>query len=115
MAVRNAVAVAYRNGMGLRETAREIDEATAYMLDEYPPERWRLIRTNNMIERLNREIRRRTRKIGAFPDGTSALMLITARVRDVTRDWGDRRYLDMSLLQPTIEETNENPHTGSQG
>ena len=37
------------------------------------------IRTNNGIERIKREIRRRTRVVGTFPDGNSALMLVTAR------------------------------------
>jgi transposase-like protein len=60
-----------------------------------------------MIERLNREIRRRTRVVGAFPDGRSALMLITARIRYVTdNDWSTRRCLDMSRLGDTIREAN---------
>lgn len=49
-----------------------------------------------MIERLNREIRRRTRVVGNFPDSQSALMLITVRIRYVTSNpWSTRRYLDM--------------------
>ena len=36
---------------------------------EFPPEHWRQIRTNNPLERIMREIRRRTRVVGAFPDG----------------------------------------------
>ncbi len=51
-----------------------IGEATTYLLPEFPAEHRRRIRTNNMIERLNREIRRRTRVVGSFPDGDSALM-----------------------------------------
>ena len=49
-----------------------IGETTTYLLDDYPREHRRRIRTNNMIERLNREIRRRTRVVGSFPDGRSA-------------------------------------------
>ena len=64
----------------LREAAKclreGIGETTTYLLDDYPREHRRRIRTNNMIERLNREIRRRTRVVGSFPDGRSALMLI---------------------------------------
>lgn len=92
-----------------------IGEATAYQLPEYPMEHWRLIRTNNMIERLNREIRRRTRVVGQFPDDRSALTLVTARIRHVTQDWPDHRYLDMSLLEPIIKDTVETPHRGDQG
>ena len=73
-----------------------IGETTTYLLDEYPPEHRRRIRTNNMIERLNREIRRRTRVVGSFPDGRSALMLVCARIRFATaNDWSSRRYLDI--------------------
>ena len=46
---------------------------------DFPSEHWTRIRTNNVIERLNREIRRRPRVMGTFPDGNSALMLACAR------------------------------------
>jgi transposase-like protein len=50
-------------------------------------------------ERLNREIRRRTRVVGAFPDGRSALMLVAARLRHVSSTrWGTRPYLAMERL-----------------
>ena len=56
---------------------------------EMPREHWRRIRTNNAIERLNREIRRRTRVVGTFPDGKSALMLVAARLKYVIDgEWG---------------------------
>lgn len=52
------------------------------------------------IERLNREILRRTRVVGTFPDGKSALMLVTARLKCIVEnEWGRRRYLDVSLLE----------------
>ncbi|MFR0021551.1 MAG: IS256 family transposase [Bifidobacterium longum] len=95
----------------LREAAKclreGIGETTTYLLDDYPREHRRRIRTNNMIERLNREIRRRTRVVGSFPDGRSALMLICARVRYVTSsEWSTRRYLDMSRLAENIQSAN---------
>ena len=65
----------------------------------FPREHWRRIRTNNAIERLNREIRGRTRVVGTFPDGRSAPMLVTARLKYVAEsEWGSRRYLDVTLL-----------------
>ena len=75
-----------------------IDEVLSYM--SFPHEHWIRIRTNNPLERIMREIRRRTRVVGAFPDGNSALMLVAARLRHVagTR-WGQRRYLDMDRLR----------------
>ena len=95
----------------LREAAKclreGIGETTTYLLDDYPREHRRRIRTNNMIERLNREIRRRTRVVGGFPDGNSALMLICARIRHVTaNEWSTRRYLDMSRLGDNLVEAN---------
>ena len=88
----------------LREGA---GETTTYLLPEFPDGHRRRIRTNNMIERLNREIRRRTRVVGSFPDGNSALMLVCARIRYVTdNEWSTRRYLDMSRLDDTLQAAN---------
>ena len=74
-----------------------IHETLAYY--DFPDAHWRRIRTNNPLERILREVRRRTRVVGAFPDGNSALMLVAARLRHIagTR-WGTRRYLNMNLL-----------------
>lgn len=72
----------------------------------FPREHWRSLRTNNPLERLMRELRRRTRVVGCFPDGESALMLVSARLRHVAASrWGTRKYLDMSRLYgPEAEE-----------
>lgn len=87
--------------MKLKEAARCVREGVAETLTytRFPMAHWRRIRTNNAIERLNREIRRRTRVVGEFPDGKSALMLVTARLKYVAdSEWGSRRYLDVTLL-----------------
>ncbi len=84
------------------EAAKVVREgyAEALTYTRFPREHWRRIRTNNAIERLNREIRRCTRVVGAFPDGSSALMLVTARLKYVTEsEWDPRRYLDVTLLE----------------
>jgi transposase-like protein len=83
-----------------------VAETLSYMA--FPREHWRSLRTNNMLERIMREIRRRTRVVGNFPDGTSALMLVAARLRHIagTR-WGARCYLDMTRLREPAE--NETP------
>jgi len=74
-----------------------IDETLSYY--SMPSEHWRSLRTNNPLERLMREIRRRTRVVGAFPDGKSALMLVAARLRHVAATkWGTKRYLQMNRL-----------------
>lgn len=88
--------------MKLKEAAKKvedgIEETLTYM--DFPTQHWTRIRTNNMIERMNREIRRRTRVVGAFPDGNSALMMVCARLRYVSgKDWGNKRYLCMRHLE----------------
>ena len=88
--------------MKLKEAAEVVREGFAETLTycEMPREHWRRIRTNNAIERLNREISRRTRVVGTFPDGKSALMLVAARLKYVAdSEWGSRRCLDVSLLK----------------
>lgn len=80
-----------------------IEETLSYM--HFPREHWLKIRTNNGLERLMREIRRRTRVVGSFPDGHSALMLVCARLRHVaSSNWGLKRYLNMKLLVGIREE-----------
>ena len=74
-----------------------ISEALTYT--DFPREHWLKIRTNNGIERINREIRRRTNSVGCFPDGNSALMLVCARLKVVSAsDWGVKTYLNMERL-----------------
>lgn len=74
-----------------------IEETLTYM--GFPIQHWTRIRTNNTIERLNREIKGRTKAIGAFPNGQSALMLACARLRHVAgTQWGIRRYMNINHL-----------------
>lgn len=74
-----------------------VEETFAYY--GFPEEHWRRIRTNNPLERILREIRRRTRVVGSFPDGQSALNLAAARLRYVAgTEWSTKRYLSMDLL-----------------
>lgn len=80
-----------------------IAETLAYMA--FPREHWRSLRTNNPLERVMRELRRRTRVVGCFPDGESAVMLVAARLRHVAgTKWGTRRYMDMTRLYEEKEE-----------
>ena len=74
-----------------------IADTLTYM--SLPREHWTRTRTNNSLERLMREIRRRTRVVGSFPDGQSALMLAAARLRHVAGTvWSSKKYLNMELL-----------------
>lgn len=78
--------------------AEHIDETLTYY--SYPSEHWIKLKTNNPMERLLKEARRRTKVVGAFPDGKSALMLVAARLRHVaSTSWGTRKYMNMKLLE----------------
>ena len=62
---------------------------------------WRRIRTNNGLENLNRQIRRRTRVVGIFPNTESALRLITAVVEEIHEDWLiGKQYLSLVDFKP---------------
>lgn len=77
--------------VGAERNERKVRDGLAETLTytEFPPEHWRRIRTNNGIERIDRENRRRTRVVRTFPDSNSVLMLVTARPKCITRhEWG---------------------------
>lgn len=87
-----------------------IQEALTYT--NYPHEHWLKIRSNNGIERINREIRRRTNAVGCFPDGNSALMLVCARLRFVSAsEWGVKTYLNMDRLYDLERERESEKET----
>jgi len=93
--------------MKLAKAANIVKEGYAETLSYYafPWEHRRSIRTNNPMERIIREIRRRTRVVGSFPDGRSALMLVAARLRHVAATrWGTKRYLNMERLKDQDKE-----------
>ena len=80
-----------------------VEETLTYC--DFPSEHWTRIRTNNVIERPNREIRRRTRLVGIFPDGNSALMLVCARLRHVAgTQRGNKKYMNMKHLETAPED-----------
>ena len=94
--------------MKLKAAAKKVEDSIEETLTfmDFPSQHWTRIRTNNTLERLNREIKRRTRAIGAFPDGNSALMLVCARLRHVAgSEWGIKRYMNMDhLLELDLEQ-----------
>ncbi|MFR2042744.1 MAG: transposase [Oscillospiraceae bacterium] len=102
-----AAVVAELKAMKLPEAAKKVEDGIEETLTycDFPSEHWTKIRTNNVIERLNREIRRRTRVVGRFPDGNSALMLVCARLRHVAgTQWGSKKYMNMKHLETMEQE-----------
>ena len=99
--------IAELRAMKLPEAAKKVEAGIEETLTycDFPSEHWTKIRTNNVIERLNREIRRRTRVVGAFPDGNSALMLVCARLRHVAgTQWGSKKYMNMKHLEAVMDD-----------
>lgn len=94
---------AMKLGKASEHIAENIEETLRYM--EFPPEHWKRIRSNNPIERVLKEVKRRTKVVGAFPDGESALMLTAARLRHVASSkWSTRKYLNIDLLYEMEKE-----------
>ena len=102
--------VAELRAMKLKEAAKKVEDGIEETLTycDFPSEHWTRIRTNNVIERLNRAIRRRTRVVGTFPDGNSALMLVCARLRHVAgTQWGRKKYMNMKHLEAVMDDVSD--------
>jgi transposase-like protein len=99
--------VAKLRAMKLKAAADLVEEKIRETLTfyAYPSQHWLKLKTNNPMERLLKEARRRTKVVGAFPDGYSALMLVAARLRHVSAtQWGTRKYMNMKLLEEFDKE-----------
>lgn len=103
-----AVVVKKLQEMKLAKAAGMVNEGIHETLSYYgfPREHWIKVRTNNPLERIMKEIRRRTRVVGSFPDGKSALMLVAARLRHIAgTKWGMNQYLKMDRLEEAAVES----------
>ena len=100
--------LAFEKGLG-----RQVPEAVECLKETFslattyyavPKKHWVRVRSTNGLERLNNEIKRRIKAVGAFPDRASALRLITAVALRITSIWAERRYLDMTLFTDDKED-----------
>jgi putative transposase len=82
----------------------EIEDSLTYLL--YPGSHHAKLRTTNMLERLFKEVKRRTRMVGVFPNETSASTLATEIALRSGEEWALRRYLTMNTLQGGAEKPN---------
>ncbi len=100
--------IAKLKGLRLSKAAELVSESVqeTFAYYAFPDQHWIKLKTNNPLERLMREIRRRTRVVGAFPDAQSCLNLAAARLRHIAgTKWSTRRYMDMDLLKQRETET----------
>jgi|TARA_B110000967_G_C18841597_1_gene539653 putative transposase len=66
---------------------------------QFPEEHWIRLRTSNLAERINKEIKKRTRIVGIFPNCDSCLRLVTAMLVETDEDWSlQKPYLKMTAL-----------------
>jgi len=61
--------------------------AEGFTVFDFPIEHRRTVRTTNSLERINKEIRRRTRVVGVFPNEASCLRLISALLMEASEEW----------------------------
>jgi transposase-like protein len=76
---------------------RGIEDPLTYL--SLPGSHHARLRTTNVLERLFKEVKRRTRVVGVFPDETSASTLATEIVLRSSEEWALRRYLTMDALE----------------
>jgi len=94
----------------LPKVAAMLERAEEDLLSFYafPADHWRKLRSTNPLERLNREIGRRTDVVGIFPDDASLIRLATSLVIEQNDEWlVGRRYLSLDSLAPLLEERRE--------
>ncbi len=64
---------------------------------ELPPEHRKKMKSTNMLERLNQELKRRSRVVRIFPNADSCLRLSSAICQEISESWGNRKYIDMHV------------------
>jgi putative transposase len=100
--IASSVAEKWRSGKGATKVADHLDEHIEECLSclAFPESHRRRLRTTNGLERLNQEIKRRTRVVRIFPNREACLRLVTALAVEHSEEWlTGRRYLDMEELR----------------
>ncbi len=85
------------------------DDVLAYMA--FPPEHWRQIHSTNPLERQNKEIRRRTRVVGIFPNRASLLRLVSMLMAEQHDEWqaAERAYMSQTSMAKVVESLTPPP------
>ena len=96
-----------------------MDEAKAEVLafTAFPREHWRKIWSTNPLERVNKEIKRRARVVGIFPNPAAVIRLVGAVLIDIHDEWiaGDRRYLSEGSMAKLYETSDTDPVAAIEG
>ncbi len=101
LGIASSVAEKWRSEKGAAKVADHLEEHVEECLSclAFPESHRKRIRTTNGLERLNQEIKRRTRVVRIFPDREACLRLVTALAVEQSEEWlTGRRYLDMEDL-----------------
>jgi putative transposase len=89
----------------LEETEEDL---LAYMA--FPREHWRQLYSTNPLERLNKEIKRRSNVVGIFPNGEAVIRLVGSVLIEQQDEWEiGKRYFSMESMRKTVEGLKEEP------
>ena len=104
--VADSLGLRFGNVSALLEDAE--DDLLAYMA--FPREHWRQLYSTNPLERLNKEIKRRSNVVGIFPNGEAVIRLVSAVLMEQQDEWEiGRRYFSMESMQKTLDGIKEEP------
>ena len=100
------------------EAAKLLVEAKADVLayKNFPKEHWRRIHSTNMLERLNKEVKRRTKVVGIFPDQPSVIRLVGSILKETDEDWraAQRRYFSEKSMRLVTDPQFYDDHVPSE-
>lgn len=98
-----------RTAPPIKATAELMDRSQADVLAHmaFPKQHWPQISSTNPLERLNKEIKRRSEVVGSFPNGTSIVRLVGALMLEQTDEWAvGQHYMSLEILAPVSDDPN---------